>query len=335
MELNSTSRLTIRSITIIAAILTAAVVASVSLARAGAVRLSTSTPPTEPQKVIGASYFPNVELTDQNGEKKHFFDDMVAGKVVLINFVYTTCKLSCPLETARLKKVYELVKDRMGKDIFFYSISIDPENDTPEVLKSYRQRYKIGEGWDFYTGDEESVTLLQKKLGLFVDQLSNANKDAKEGHSLNLIVGNQATGKWIKRSHLENSQILATILQQLHTSQEQPLSLASYGQAPVKLENVSPGEKLFYSRCADCHTIGQGDTIGPDLKGIAQRRDATWLRRWIKEPDVMLAERDTIAQEMLARYSGINMPNLKLTENDVEQVLKFIDSESSSAALNK
>mgnify|MGYP006275842005 CR=1 FL=1 len=306
-------------------------------------RLANAASVKESPKIVGASYFPNVELTNQNGIRKYFFDDMVAGKVVLINFVYTTCKLSCPLETARLRKVYDLVKDRMGKDIFFYSISIDPENDTPDVLKSYTERFKIGEGWEFLTGDEESVTLLQKKLGLFVDGTTTRNKagnkagnqDSKEGHSLNLIVGNQATGQWIKRSHLENAQILATILQQLHPRQEKPLSLSSYSQAPVKLTSVSPGEKLFYSRCADCHTIGQGDSIGPDLKGVAQKRDAEWLKRWIKEPDVMLAAGDPIASEMLARFNSINMPNLKLSDQDVVQVLDFINNESNPASQNK
>lgn len=325
-------RPSLKSLSIIAALLTASVAGSVSLARMATMRLATTSPGNDTQKFIGASYFPNVALTNQDGVTRHFFDDMVAGKVVLINFVYTTCKLSCPLETARLRKVYDLLKDRMGKDIYFYSISIDPDNDTPEVLKSYRQRFKIGEGWDFLTGDEESVTLLQKKLGLFVDQLNPASKDSKEGHSLNLIVGNQATGQWIKRSHLENAQILATILQQLHPRQAQPLDLASYSKAPVKLTAVSPGEKLFYSRCADCHTIGQGDSIGPDLKDVSKKRDGAWLRRWIKEPDVMLHEKDPVATELLTRFNGINMPNLKLDDGAIEQIIQFIDSESSSAA---
>jgi protein SCO1 len=286
---------------------------------------------TEPgfHRGFGREYFPNISLTTQDGEQKRFFDDLIEGKVVLINFIFTSCKMSCPLETARLRKVYDLVKERMGEDIFFYSISVDPDNDTPDVLKSYRERFKIGKGWTFLTADEESVTLLQKKLGLFVDDVT---KDKKDGHTLNLIVGNQATGEWIKRSHLENPQILATILRQLHQKQSEPLPLQSYSKAPVKLTEVSPGEKLFYSRCADCHTIGHGDSIGPDLHQVTKTRSREWLLRWIKEPNVLLAKQDPIAVELLARYNNINMPNLKLSDQDAEDVLGFIEKESVSTA---
>jgi cytochrome oxidase Cu insertion factor (SCO1/SenC/PrrC family) len=88
----------------------------------------------------GGDYFPNTLLTDQDGQQMRFFDDMIKGKVVVINFIFTTCSDSCPLETARLRQVQKLLGDRVGKDIFFYSISIDPLSDTPEVLKAYATR---------------------------------------------------------------------------------------------------------------------------------------------------------------------------------------------------
>ena len=278
-------------------------------------------------RAFGRAYFLNAELTTHKGEKVRFFDDLIEGKVVLINFIFTSCKASCPLETARIRKVYDLLRDRMGKDVFFYSISVDPKHDTPEVLDSYRERFKLGEGWTFLTADQETVTLVQKKLGLFVDDVS---QDSKDNHSLNLIVGNQATGEWIKRSHLENPQILATILQQLHQEQAEPLALQSYSKAPVKVTAVSPGEKLFYSRCADCHTIGHGDSIGPDLINVTKNRRKDWLQRWIKEPDAMIVERDPIAVDLLARYNNILMPNLRLSDDDSNQLIEFIDKESAS-----
>jgi protein SCO1/2 len=74
----------------------------------------------------GGDYFPNTLLTDQDGRQVHFFDDLIKGKVVVINFIFTSCSDSCPLETARLRQVQKLLGDRVGKDIFFYSISIDP-----------------------------------------------------------------------------------------------------------------------------------------------------------------------------------------------------------------
>ena len=96
----------------------------------------------------GAGYFPNVTLTTQDGEQVRFYDDLVKGKIVAINLIYTTCKYACPLETARLAQVQKLLGDRMGRDVFFYSITIDPEHDTPAVLKAYAEKYQAGPGLD-------------------------------------------------------------------------------------------------------------------------------------------------------------------------------------------
>ena len=78
-------------------------------------------------------YFPNVELTTQSGERVHFYD-LIKGRTVAIELIYTSCQFACPLETARLAQVQKLLGDRMGKDIFFYSISIDPKESAP-ILK--------------------------------------------------------------------------------------------------------------------------------------------------------------------------------------------------------
>ncbi len=85
----------------------------------------------------GENYFPNIELTTHDGKKLRFFDDVIKDKVVAINFIFTTCEDICPAETARLKSVADILGERMGKDVFFYSITIDPGNDTPEVLNAY------------------------------------------------------------------------------------------------------------------------------------------------------------------------------------------------------
>src|SRR5476649_1341217 len=74
----------------------------------------------------GANYFPNIPLTTQDGKTVHFYDDLLKDKKVVINFIYTRCGDSCPLETARLAQVQRILGDRMGRDIFFYSFSVDP-----------------------------------------------------------------------------------------------------------------------------------------------------------------------------------------------------------------
>ena len=83
--------------------------------------------------VWGADYFPNVELITQDGESTRFFDDLIKDKVVLINFIYTSCVDTCPMETAQLVQVQKVLGERLGNDVFFYSITIDPEHDTPAV----------------------------------------------------------------------------------------------------------------------------------------------------------------------------------------------------------
>ena len=65
----------------------------------------------------GANYFPNVPLITQDGKTIHFYDDMLRGKIVLINFIYTECGETCPLETAKLVQVYKLLGDHMGKTV--------------------------------------------------------------------------------------------------------------------------------------------------------------------------------------------------------------------------
>jgi len=97
----------------------------------------------------GADYFPNVALVNQDGAVVHFYDDLVKGKAVAVNLIYTHCNGTCPLETAKMAQVQKLLGDKVGKEIFFYSISIDPERDTPERLKAYAERYHVGPGWQF------------------------------------------------------------------------------------------------------------------------------------------------------------------------------------------
>ena len=142
----------------------------------------------------GSNYFPNVTLTTQDGGDVRFYDDLVKGKIVAVNLIYTTCKYACPLETARLAQVARVLGDRMGRDIFFYSISIDPEVDTPAVLKAYKEKYQIGRGWTFLTGTKQDIDLVSRKLGLY----SEPDPSDPDGHLPYLLIGNEATGQWMR-----------------------------------------------------------------------------------------------------------------------------------------
>jgi protein SCO1 len=137
-----------------------------------------------------ASYFPNTTLLTQDNKPVHFFDDLLKGKTVLINFMFTTCAGVCPAMTSNLLKVQDYLGERVGKSVNMISISVDPTVDTPEALKKYSDNYKVKPGWSFLTGKKEDVDLVLRKVGGFV-------KD-KNDHTSLLVVGNVETGEWMK-----------------------------------------------------------------------------------------------------------------------------------------
>lgn len=275
----------------------------------------------------GVDYFPNIELTTHDGERLRFYDDLIKDKVVVINFIYTTCPDVCPMETAQLTRVQRILGDRVGKDVFFYSITIDPETDTPAVLSEYRDRF--GARWKFLTGDKQDIVELRRKLGLYIEDIEGGENN----HNVNMIIGNQKTGRWMKRSPFENSYVLADQIGNWLHGWTAPQHVKDYANAP-QLRNISDGEKLFRTRCMSCHTIdGSGDAaIGPDLLGVTERRDRTWLASWLRAPDKMLADKDPIAMELYERFNRIPMPNLSLGKVDVMDLLTYMEERTAEAA---
>jgi cbb3-type cytochrome oxidase cytochrome c subunit len=88
------------------------------------------------------------------------------------------------------------------------------------------------------------------------------------------------------------------------------------------------GKSLWLGRsCDGCHSIGKGRRAGPDLLGVTERRDAAWLKRWLKNPEAMLAS-DSVAQGLLAESKGVKMPNLKLSDQDIDALMNYVASES-------
>jgi len=272
----------------------------------------------------GADYFPNYTLTDHTGKNIKFFDDLIKDKIVAINFIYTSCPDSCPLETAQLVKVQNIMADRLGKDVFVYSISIDPEVDTPEVLKEYRQ--KFGAKWDFFTGDELEIVEIRKKLGLYIPEI----QDGSNNHNVSMIIGNQKTGRWMKRSPFENPHVLADQLGNWLDGWKSVQNTPDYTTAP-ELRNLVRGEQLFRTRCAICHTVtGQElpGAVGPDLFGVTGAREKQWLYDWLKAPDQMLAKKDPIAMALFKKYNNVAMPNMRLTQIEADDLLDYIESET-------
>jgi protein SCO1 len=274
----------------------------------------------------GANYFPNVPLTDQDGRTLHLYDDLLKGKTVVVNLIYTQCLDSCPLETARLLQLQKMLGDHVGKDIFFYSVSIDPEHDTPAVLKAYAEKFHTGPGWLFLTGKKTDIDLVAHKLGLYYDPGLN-----RDGHTVELMIGNEPSGQWTRNAATDNPRFLVNTITTLvdgwkaHEAQ----AAKSYTQAaPLNVSNK--GQYLFATRCAACHTIGHGLKIGPDLKGITTVRDRGWLLRFIQKPDQLLAEKDPLATSLFKQYQEIQMPNVRLGPDDTESIVRFLEAQSLS-----
>lgn len=267
----------------------------------------------------GADYFPNVTLTTQDGKQVKFYDDLIKGKIVAIDLIYTQCKDQCPLETARMRQVQKLLGDRVGKDIFFYSISIDPKHDTPEILHDYAEMYNAGPGWYFLTGKEEDITLLSKKLGLYSPDWGS------DGHTADLLIGNEPAGQWMRNAATDNPHFLATQIGDFidSYSNHQPAQASQPAQS-AKIDKLDAGEYLFASHCAACHTIGGGDKIGPDLAAVTKNRDAGWLARFIATPDTLLEQHDPLATALFNRYKKVRMPNLRLADADVAAIITFL-----------
>jgi protein SCO1/2 len=275
----------------------------------------------------GAGYFPDVPLTTQDGKVVHFYSDLLKGKVVAIDLIYTHCEFSCPLETARMAQVQKILGDRVGKDIFFYSISIDPKRDTPSQLKSYAQKYHAGPGWLFLTGKKADIDLISKKLGLY--SASDINQD---GHITSLMLGDEPNGQWVRESALDNPHFLVTAINDVLTQGRGNGQISGKSYAEATELKVDKGQYLFSTRCAACHTIGHGDKIGPDLMGVTTARKHDWLARFIATPDKVLAAKDPLAMSLFKRYHRIQMPNLRLSNEQVALLIDFMQAQSEAAS---
>src|SRR5262245_27941853 len=114
-----------------------------------------------PREAIRERYFPNIELHTQEGRTVHLYDDLIKDKIMIINFMYATCDKICPRIVTNLVAVQRLLGKRVGRDVFFYSFTLDPQHDTPRVLKAYAAMHGVGPGWTFLTGPPDRMEMLR------------------------------------------------------------------------------------------------------------------------------------------------------------------------------
>jgi protein SCO1 len=159
----------------------------------------------------GKEWFTNVELQTHEGRTVRFYDDLLKDKIILVNFMFTECGDICPGMTQNLARVQKLLGDRVGRDIFMYSITLQPELDTPELLKAYAETFAVGPGWLFLTGERNDVELLRHRLG-FVD--SDPVQDADlEQHIGTVRIANVPLHRWMMSpALLEPEAIVRTVM---------------------------------------------------------------------------------------------------------------------------
>lgn len=139
--------------------------------------------------------FPNASLVSHRGDRLRFVDDVLgSGKIVVINMMYAKCTNICPPNTANLLQVRDALGDKFGRDIAFYSMTLRPEVDGPEVLADYAKQYRTGPGWTFLTGRPADMQALRRSMG-FYDRDPNAEADISR-HTGMALVGNVARDRW-------------------------------------------------------------------------------------------------------------------------------------------
>lgn len=143
-----------------------------------------------PEESVAQKYFTDVELVSHEGKKMRLYSDLMKGRVVVINSFFATCTSSCPAMNQRLEKIQTALGDRLGKDLYIISVSVDPAADTPAVLSAYARKWNARPGWFLMTGEKANVDLVLRKLG--------QQPGKREDHSTVWAVGNDRTGLWKK-----------------------------------------------------------------------------------------------------------------------------------------
>ena len=137
---------------------------------------------------------PDLLVKDQDGIERRFYSDLIKDKVVILSFFFTSCPSFCPRMNLRLKKLQNILADRLGKDVFFVTVTKDPETDTVTRLKDWGKKLEIKSGWTMITGDT-------KNIGKIVHDFTG-DPLGPDMHNTMFIIGNDKTGEWADLSGL-------------------------------------------------------------------------------------------------------------------------------------
>ena len=155
-------------------------------ARAGTARAGQSR--RKPQRL------PDVLLQTHEGRVVHFYTDLVKGRLVVLNMMYANCANICPPNTANLLRVQEALGERIGRDVYMYSLTLQPAIDKPLDLRRYMDKYGVRDGWTFLTGAPRDVELLRLTLG-FYSANPVFDADLKQ-HTGMVRIGHDGRDRW-------------------------------------------------------------------------------------------------------------------------------------------
>jgi protein SCO1/2 len=266
----------------------------------------------------GREYVPNVPVVTQDGKVLNFYDDLIKDKIFVISFLFTSCRDVCPIAAARMAQLQDRLGDRVGKEVFLYSISIDPENDTPDKMKKYAETFGARPGWMFLTGIPEDINLIRQRLGERSRFLGEHRND--------VLLGNGITNAWQRDSLMGDMERFVTVIDAMDTSAKRAPEETGAGKVLESYEIKGPaGQSLYIKACSGCHTIGRGDRVGPDLAGITERRQQQWLVEFIASPERMRARKDPIALALTAKYPNVRMPGIGVSEDEAADLVAYID----------
>ena len=142
-------------------------------------------------------------MLDQNGKQLNFYTDLVKGKVVAINFIFTTCTTICPPLTATFRRVQQELSSQ-SVPAKLISVSVDPVIDTPERLRDFAAKFKADPDWTFVTGEKSDIDTLLRALGVAVAD--------KNDHTPMVLVGNDLSGSWTRTYGLSSPAALVKVI---------------------------------------------------------------------------------------------------------------------------
>lgn len=133
---------------------------------------------------------PDAKLVTQHGKEVSLANDVVGDRIVVVDFVYTTCTTVCPVLSAIFAQVQNNLGDRLGEEVTMVSISVDPLRDTPARMKNYASKLGAGDDWVWLTGRKQTVDDVLEELGAYTPNF--------EDHPSMVLVGDGDSGKWAR-----------------------------------------------------------------------------------------------------------------------------------------